>query len=106
MRDIVFRGHFNVISLQLRTTLIQPLDLFPQHLPHPPRYLRAFLIIQIITLPSSKHRPALALNFRHRGRSRDDVEVHMRYDLRCSRAVVLDNIVVAYARDFRYGACE
>ena len=85
---------------QLHRTSPNPLNLPPQHPPHLPRHPRPLLIIQIIPLPPPKHSPTPALDLRLGRRPRDDVEMHVRDDLRRARAVVLHDVVVGYARDF------
>lgn len=96
----------NVNTLQLRDALTQLLNLLPQYPSHLTCYLRTFLIVQIVALAPSKHRPAPALDLWHCGWSRYYVEMYMRYDLCCSRAVVLYDVVVSYTSNFRYSASE
>lgn len=71
--------------LQLRA-LAHLRNLLPQHPPHLSRQPHAFLVVQLISLPASKHGPTPALDLRFRLRPGDDVEVNMRHDLCCSCA--------------------
>lgn len=79
-----------LLHLQLGPlTNTHPLQLSPQHTPHFARDPSPLIVIQVVALAAAKHGPAFILDLGHAGGARDDVEVHVGYDLGGSCACII-----------------